>query len=66
MFLQQATELANFLTGRSRSADEIAKFLVLKTFAPYSPTALYIAEITDDGYLSPVGGFGFEKTVIAT
>jgi len=66
MFLQQATELANFLTGRSRSAEEIAKFLVLKTFAPYSPTALYIAEITDDGYLSPIGGFGFEKTVIAT
>lgn len=66
MFLKQATELANFLTGSSRSAEEIAKFLVLKTFASYSPTALYIAEITHDGYLAPVGGFGFEKTVIAT
>jgi DNA-binding CsgD family transcriptional regulator len=65
MFLKQATELANFLTGSSRSAEEIAKFLVLKTFASYSPTALYIAEITDDGYLSPTGGFGFEKTAIA-
>lgn len=66
MFLKQATELANFLTGSSRSAEEISKFLVLKTFASYSPTALYIAEITHDGYLAPVGGFGFEKTVIAT
>jgi DNA-binding CsgD family transcriptional regulator len=66
MYLKQATELANFLTGSSRSAEEIAKFLVFKSFADFSPTALYIAQITDDGYVSPVGGFGFEKTVIAT
>jgi DNA-binding CsgD family transcriptional regulator len=66
MFLRQATELANFLAGSSRSAEEITKFLVLKTFASYSPTALYIAEITDDGFLTPVGGFGFEKTMIIT
>ena len=65
MLLKQATELAYFLTGSSRSAEEIAKFLVLKSFAEFLPTALYIAEITDDGYLSPVGGFGFEKTVIS-
>jgi DNA-binding CsgD family transcriptional regulator len=66
MYLKHATELANFLTGSSRSAEEIAKFLVFKSFADFSPTALYIAQITDDGYVSPVGGFGFEKTVIAT
>ena len=66
MYLKQATELTNFLTGSSRSAEEIAKFLVFKSFADFSPTALYIAQITDDGYVSPVGGFGFEKTVIAT
>ena len=65
LLLKQATELANFLTGNNRSAEEIAKFMVLKTFSTYLPSALYIAEITDDGYLSPVGGFGFEKTVIS-
>ncbi len=65
MLLRQATELANFLTGSKRSAEAIAKFLVLKTFANYSPSALYIVELTDDGYLAPVGGFGFEKTAIA-
>jgi DNA-binding CsgD family transcriptional regulator len=66
MFLKRATELANFLTGISRSAEEIAKFLVLKSFADFSPTALYIAQITDDGYVSPVAGFGFEKLTIAS
>jgi len=65
MLLTKATELANFLTGNKRTAEAIAKFLVLKTFASYSPSALYIAELTDDGHLAPVGGFGFEKTAIA-
>ena len=65
MLLRQATELANFLTGSKRSAEVIAKFLVLKTFANYSPSSLYIVELNDDGYLAPVGGFGFEKTAIA-
>ena len=65
MLLRKATELANFLTGNKRTAEAIAKFLVLKTFANYSPLALFIAELTDDGHLAPVGGFGFEKTAIA-
>lgn len=65
MFLKKATELANYLTGSTRSAEEIAKHLVLKSFSDYSPTALYIARITDDGFLSPVAGFGFEKLTIA-
>jgi len=66
MFLKAATELANFLAGSKKDHEELSKFLVLKTFADYSPTALYIAEITEDGCLSPTGGFGFEKTAIAT
>jgi hypothetical protein len=65
MLTRKATELANFLIGNKRTAEDIAKFLVLKTFASYSPSALYIAELSDDGHLAPVGGFGFEKTAIA-
>lgn len=65
MLLRKATELANYLTGNKRTPEAIAKFLVLKTFASYSPTALYIAELTNDGHLAHVGGFGFEKTAIA-
>ncbi len=66
MFLKQATDLANYLTGSKRSADEIAKHLVLKTFAEYSPKALLIAQITDDGFLNPIAGFGFERLTIAS
>jgi DNA-binding CsgD family transcriptional regulator len=65
MFLKQVGELTSFLTGSTKTIEEISKFLVFKTFSQYSPTALYIAEITEDGYLSPTGGFGFEKTTIA-
>ena len=66
MFLKQATDLANFLTGSRRTADEIAKHLVLRTFAEYAPKALFIARITDDGFLNPVAGFGFERLTIAS
>jgi DNA-binding CsgD family transcriptional regulator len=66
MFLKAATELANFLAGRKRDHEDLSNFLVFKTFAHFSPTALYIAEITEDGCLSPTGGYGFEKTAIAT
>ncbi len=66
MFLKQATDLANYLTGSKRSADEIAKHLVLKTFAEYAPKALLIAQITGDGFLDPIAGFGFERLTIAS
>jgi DNA-binding CsgD family transcriptional regulator len=66
MFLKAATDLANFLAGSKRDHEDLSKFLVFKTFAHFSPTALYIAEITEDGCLSPTGGYGFEKTAIAT
>lgn len=65
MFLKRVSELANYLSDVEREAEEVAKYLCLKTFSELSPTALYIAEITDDGYLSPVAGFGFEKLAIA-
>jgi DNA-binding CsgD family transcriptional regulator len=65
MYLKRVAGLAQFLTEGERSSEDLAKFLVLKTFAELSPRALYIAEIIDDGYLAPVAGFGFEKKVIA-
>jgi len=65
MYLNRVAGLAQFLAEGEKSPDDLAKFLVLKTFAELSPRALYIAEIIDDGYLAPVAGFGFEKKVIA-
>jgi DNA-binding CsgD family transcriptional regulator len=65
MYLKRIAGLAHFLAEGEKPSDELAKFLVLKTFSELSPTALYIAEISDDGYLSPVAGFGFTKLAIA-
>ena len=65
MFLERVAELAKFLTDVERTADELARHLALKTFSVVSPAALYIAEITDDGYVSPVGSFGFEISTFA-
>ena len=65
MSLKRVAGLAHFLGEGEKPYDEVAKFLVLKTFAELSPTALYIAEIVDDGHLSPVAGFGFDKLTIA-
>jgi DNA-binding CsgD family transcriptional regulator len=66
MFLRQATELANYLTGSRRTPEQIAKHLVLKTFGDYAPKALVITQLTDDGFLEPIAGFGFEKLTIAS
>jgi DNA-binding CsgD family transcriptional regulator len=65
MYLKRVAGLAGYLAEGEKSVEELAKFLVLKTFVDLSPRALYLAEIVDDGYLSPVAGFGFDKMVIA-
>ncbi len=61
MYLRRVSELANYLSDTYRPADEIAKFIILRTLSQFAPTALYMAEITTDGYLAPAGSFGFEK-----
>lgn len=66
MFIKKALDFTNFVIAGEPTGEEIAKHLVLKTFAELSPIALYIAELTDDGYLSPIAGFGFEKVALAT
>lgn len=65
MFLKNASELTGYLAGGEPTGEEIAKHLVLKSFAELSPTALYMAELTDDGYVTPIAGFGFDQVVIA-
>ena len=61
VYLKRVSDLATYLSDSYRTADEIAKHIVLRTFSELSPTALYMAEITIDGFLAPVTGFGFEQ-----
>lgn len=65
MYLKRITGLAQFLSEGEKTSEELAKFLVLKTFSELSSTAVYLTEITSDGHLAPVAGFGYDKMVIA-
>jgi DNA-binding CsgD family transcriptional regulator len=65
VFLKNAAELTSYLAGGDPSGEEIARHLVLKSFAELSPTALYIAELSDDGYVTPVAAFGFDRVALA-
>jgi DNA-binding CsgD family transcriptional regulator len=66
VFLKNAADLSAYLAGGDPSGEEIAKHLVLKSFAELSPTALYLAELSDDGYLTPVAAFGFDRVALAS
>ncbi len=61
MYLKRVSDLANYLSDSHRTSEEISKYIVLRTLSDLAPTALYMAEITTDGFLNPVAGFGFEK-----
>ena len=65
MFLNRVSGLAQFLAEGEKSSEELAKFLILKTFVDLSPKALYLAEISDDAFVTPVAAFGFDKMIIA-
>ena len=65
MFLKNAADLTSYLAGGDPSGEEIARHLVLKSFAELSPTALYIAELSADGYVTPIAAFGFNRVALA-
>jgi DNA-binding CsgD family transcriptional regulator len=66
VFLKNAAELTAYLAGGDPSGEEIVRHLVLKSFAELSPTALYVAELSDDGYVTPVAAFGFDRVALAS
>jgi len=65
VFLKNAADLTSYLAGGDPSGEEIARHLVLKSFAELSPTALYIAELSADGYVTPIAAFGFNRVALA-
>jgi len=66
VFLKNAAELTAYLAGGDPSGEDIARHFVLKSFAELSPTALYMAELSDDGYVTPVAAFGFDRVALAS
>lgn len=65
MYMKRVIEITRYLCESEKSSEEIAKFLVLKTFADFTPKAIYISELRDDGALYPVASFGIDKLKIA-
>lgn len=64
MLLSEVEKLVKFAFNTGLSSADLCKYLVLETFVNLKATAIYSAEITNDGYLSPLGTFGIpEKTV---
>jgi DNA-binding CsgD family transcriptional regulator len=44
---------------------DLCKFLALETFAELKPSSVYVAEITGDGALAPLGSFGLPVKVVS-
>ena len=64
MLLSEVEKLVKLAFNTGLSSADLCKHLVLETFVNLKATAIYSAEITNDGYLSPLGTFGIpEKTV---
>jgi DNA-binding CsgD family transcriptional regulator len=64
MYLEEVERLARYLMSPGLTVPEVCKFLVLETFARIKTSAIYAAEITEDGYIAPVGVFGLPKKVV--
>lgn len=64
MYTGDIERLARYLMSPGLTVPDVCKFLVLETFARMKTSAVYASEITEDGYLAPVGTFGVAKTIV--
>jgi DNA-binding CsgD family transcriptional regulator len=64
MYLSEVEKLARYLISPGLTVPDLCKFLVLETFAHLKTSAVYASEITEEGYLAPVGTFGLAKTIV--
>jgi len=64
MHLGKVQKLAQFLMRPEVSIAEVSKFLALEIFGEWKPSTVYAGEITDDGYIAPLGAFGLPAEVL--
>jgi len=64
MYSREIEKLAIYLMGTGVTVPDVCKFLVLETFTHIKPSAVYAAEITEDGCIAPVGVFGLSSKVV--
>jgi DNA-binding CsgD family transcriptional regulator len=61
MYMKEVLGLSDYLAQTRRSPDEVCEFLTVVTFSFLSPRALYIGEISNDGFLNRRSTFGFDE-----
>jgi DNA-binding CsgD family transcriptional regulator len=64
VYLKKIYELASYLSSDSKSLDEVAQFITLKTLNGEQSSAVFFAKITSDAHLVPIAAFGQEKFAI--
>ncbi|CAN2210194.1 hypothetical protein MCEMRE239_00959 [Candidatus Nanopelagicaceae bacterium] len=65
MYLKEVEKLARYLMSPGLTIPDVCKFLALETFARFETSAIYAAEITEDGCIAPVGIFGLPTKVVS-
>ena len=66
VLLSEVEKLVKFAFNTGLSNSDLCKYLVLETFSHLKASAIYTAEITNDGYLSPLGTFGIPEQTVAS
>ncbi len=59
MYLEEIAQLTNFMSISRRSADDLCKFLVINTLRKFSPRAIYVGQVDNEGNLALKASFGF-------
>lgn len=64
MYLEEITQLTNFISTSRRSVDDLCKHLVVNTFRSFSPRAIYVGQVDNGGHLVLKASFGFSVSYI--
>jgi DNA-binding NarL/FixJ family response regulator len=59
MYLEEITQLTNFISISKRSADDLCRYLVVNTLRKFSPRAIYVGQVDDEGNLALKASYGF-------
>jgi DNA-binding CsgD family transcriptional regulator len=61
--VQKISEFSNYLASSPKSYNAIMQFLVMNTFRAYHLINGMIMELTEEGLVCPIGGFGWPQAV---